>query len=140
MLSLKTNGLKLINHLIDVFIVLYLKGRFWMVIAYYYYIHFFRPNTKIIYASTKINNSRRDVLPELITFYDYDLILSCASLQRWFREKYNLKVSNIKFIYLENGKPILRRYNLDEDEGLSKKISFKGELEYSNYGSVSILD
>jgi hypothetical protein len=138
MTELRAVGKRLANKLMDLAIVLYAKGKFWLVIMYYYCISLFRVNHRIIYASMKTETGKRNVLNELITFYDYDSILSCASLQRWFREKFKLRIIKIKFIYLCEGKPVLRKYDLDEDEGLSRQISFKGDLEYSDYGSVAL--
>lgn len=127
-----------VMYMLDVFIVLYVKGRQLLIMLYYYYLNTFLPANNIIYASTTVNNREVDVLNKLVLYYEFDEVYSCASLQRWFRQYYKLNIDNIKFIYVVNGQPFLRKYDLENDEGLKKEISFDGELEYVNNGDVSI--
>ena len=135
---LKDFTMTTLNQMIDLFIVLYIKGRAFVIMLYYHYLKIFAPKHRILFATTKIADKDIAVLDELITYFEYDIILSCASLQRWFREKHKLSIDNISFIYLKNNKPVLRRYNLDDEDGLKKEISFEGELEYVQYGDLTL--
>jgi hypothetical protein len=127
-----------ITQLLDLFIIIYIKGRQLFIMLYYYYLNTFLPVNNIIYASSTINNREVNVLNKLVLYYEFDEVYSCASLQRWFRQYYKLNIDNIKFIYVVNGRPFLRRYDLENDEGLKKEVLFDGELEYIHNSDVSI--
>lgn len=135
----RTLGIKLT----DFFIVIYIKARLLIVYVYYNWLVMMKslPRNDIIYASTVIDGEKKNVLCETITYYNYSCVISCASIQRWFREKYMMNINQLDVIYeTPSGCVVKTSFNLNDDEGMYKYIAFDNEHDDLPYGDITLME
>jgi hypothetical protein len=110
--------------LLEVFDYLYEILYTTRVFSYMLYLAIFTPHTRVISARGFVQNNpnidavlinSHNITREVICFYRYSRVLSCASLQRWLRVQTRITFDRVQIIYVSNKKIIARTCDLNDD-------------------------
>jgi hypothetical protein len=110
--------------ILKLFDYLYEWMRIARVFSYMLYLTIFTPQTRVISAQGFIQNDSHNrnititphnITREVICFYRYSRVFSCASLQRWLRTQTRITFNHVQIIYVSDKKITARTYDLNND-------------------------